>query len=447
MPVSKESRLAVLLGFAIALFSPVLLSGWASFWICLGLHPESLLTMDVAAPLLGLWLGGWYAGRKSARFWLRGLAVAGGCIAVWFLAWLFLAGRVFPVLILKQGLLGLTVDHLMWWGLAAVVAVFGAWAGELWPSRREFELCVAAVLLAVPGLQFAMGGNREVPASLDGTTIRFISYDLNTVRAGVYDADSDDADPYNDRNTTWYAQPMPLVWRKLARMTRPVCAVNGGFFGADSPYIAHHEAPLVVNGKALYDTNTLARDWPDQAYLLGWRTYGQHLTFELSQNVPFNELPQRYDGALGGVRALRINGQSFGLTPGVGNTGLMTSRTSIGWDDRNVYVLSVRDPDGEAAGIRAKNAKLPQVGGWDVRQVQQFWEQRGIPNAALFDGGESAQLAFAKADGRVEMTHSSYFFTRTPCYIRSRPLRFVWPMLPPFLANGGVLNYFYLSGS
>ncbi len=174
------------------------------------------------------------------------------------------------------------------------------------------------------------------------------------------------------------------------------------------------------------------------------------MKFSVVEDARFAELPAQFDGALGGVRALIVNGEARALKPGMGGTTLKCSRTSVGWQGARFYVLSVRDPDGEAASLRANQREKAgelnvQVGGWDARQVQQFWQSRGVGNAILFDGGESTQLAFRTGAGGVFNSHSSYHFTRTPLTIKGKPLRFVLPMLPNFEANGGVLNYFYVS--
>jgi len=85
-----------------------------------------------------------------------------------------------------------------------------------------------------------------------------------------------------------------------------------------------------------------------------------------------------------------------------------------------------------------------QVGGSNVAQVQQFWQQRGATDAVLFDGGESGQIAYRNDQGRWRWIHSSYHLSRTPLFLHGHPLRAVLPMLPPTLANGGVLNWFFI---
>ena len=85
------------------------------------------------------------------------------------------------------------------------------------------------------------------------------------------------------------------------------------------------------------------------------------------------------------------------------------------------------------------------MGGWDIAQVQDFWKTRGATDALLLDGGESSQIAQRSSDQGWQWIHSSYHLTRTPGFWNKRPLRLVLPMLPPTMANGGVLNWFFVT--
>jgi hypothetical protein len=85
-----------------------------------------------------------------------------------------------------------------------------------------------------------------------------------------------------------------------------------------------------------------------------------------------------------------------------------------------------------------------QTGGWDVPQVQQYWEKKGIPNALLFDGGESTQLAFRDSKGGFRYVDSGYQYSFTVGYLFQRPLVATFPILPPGEAHRGVLNYLYI---
>jgi hypothetical protein len=87
-----------------------------------------------------------------------------------------------------------------------------------------------------------------------------------------------------------------------------------------------------------------------------------------------------------------------------------------------------------------------QTGGWDVGEVQKFWEQKGVPDALLFDGGESTQLAFRGPEDKYHYFSSGYQYSFTVGYLFDRPLRFNLPILPPSEGRRGVLNYLYING-
>ncbi|KPJ64912.1 hypothetical protein AMK68_00055, partial [candidate division KD3-62 bacterium DG_56] len=167
--------------------------------------------------------------------------------------------------------------------------------------------------------------------------------------------------------------------------------------------------------------------------------------FHLEEAVPWEQL-DRFQTAVGHVRPLRGAGKSPPLRPGPGVTRLKCSRTSLGWtaDSRRFFVLIVRDPDGEIPGIRQMKAGRRQTGGWDLLQLQQFWERMGVPDAILLDGGDSSKLAYRrKADEYVSVT-SGYLLSRTLGYSHDRPLRFFVPTLPAAQSQAGVMNYLYV---
>ena len=253
--------------------------------------------------------------------------------------------------------------------------------------------------------------------------------------------------PFDDRNTTWLGQSIDFVFDKVQRRERArgrdvICMVNGGFFGADNSWISFHEAPLKFDGVARYDSRILEKDWPQQSWTFAISRANGKPRFHILPDIKFSDL-KNYETVLGGVRALRVNGKSLELKPGIGNLKLRTSRTSIGWsaDSDKFYVLSVRDPDGEAASNAQKAAGF-QTGGWDIGQVQQFWTKQKVPNAVLFDGGESTQIAYGGKNPII--VRSGYMLGKTLSYWNQRPLRVTFPLMPPEM-NGGVLNYFYIT--
>ena len=450
-----KNALPLLGACLLALVVAVLLTGWLSLGICLfGFAPETLMIGDFWAPLCALFLASWVLKRHVWR-------LSACAVLFWLAAWLLLTGRFSLVGWWHDGLGNLGYGHFFAWWMAIFIAELGGALGVRARGKGPLRAATALALCGLWGAQaLASSGYRNVKSDalifareeLDGTQVRLLSYDLGAIAAGIYDADSDDARPFDNRNASWLGQAMPLVWRKIERENggETLCAVNGGFFGAEFPFIGFHEAPIVHSGVARYDSRALENDWPAQNCLLGWKRASGNLKFSIVEDARFADLSRQFDGALGGVRALIVNGQARELKPGMGGTTLKCSRTSVGWQANKFYILSVRDPDGEAASLRANKREKAgernvQVGGWDARQVQQFWQEQGVENAVLFDGGESTQLAFRTSEGSVFHSHSSYHFTRTPFYINDKPLRFVLPMLPNFEANGGVLNYFWVS--
>ena len=298
---------------------------------------------------------------------------------------------------------------------------------------------------------------RTFPPTSDGTTVRVVRFDLAqqpNLSFGIYDADSDDAIPLDDENTNWLGQSLhrvlDIAQNRVGVHQDVLCLVNGGFFGAEKQWTANHEAPLVIQGKPLYPNRVLERDWPQQAGSLAISTQNRQLRFSFLRYIPWDKL-RNYKTVMGGVRSLILNSELQSLKPGMGGTRLRCSRTSVGWtsDSRQFYILSVRDMDGEAASLnqlaREKLGTGTQSGGWNVAQIQQFWQQMKVPNAMLFDGGESTQIALRKSDGSHCFISSAYQLSRTFGYWRGRPLRAYLPLLPPSPNYGGVLNYFYVA--
>jgi hypothetical protein len=162
-------------------------------------------------------------------------------------------------------------------------------------------------------------------------------------------------------------------------------------------------------------------------------------------SLPWSIL-EDYHTVLGGVRPLRVDGNSVPLQPGAGATTLKCSRTSIGWsaDGNQFYILVVYDPESEGTSQMRRRMGWPYEGGWDVRDVQKFWEQKNVPFALLFDGGESTQLAYRQADGSTHEVASGYQYSTTLGYLSHRPLLLTLPILPPAEAHRGVLNYLYV---
>ncbi len=438
-----------------------------SFWICLGVTPEVRGYADGAAPLLGVLVGGYLA--AGTCDWVPGVKIGLVFVVAWLGFWFYVMGRVNPMLWVTEGLTHLSLGHLAWWAAALAVGGLGGFLGGVRPRLLALFLALlyfgglgGAALLVSPGQSHAFprpaeGSSMErFGPEADGTIGYFFTFDFQKqprLEVGLYDCDSDDANPYDDSNTTYLGQDLTALVGKLAFRAEPshrqvLCVINGGFFGASSLSVAHHEEPLTEEGRALYNVDRLQPK--DQAWLLAVNSANAVAAgrprFSMFADLPWGHFLD-YETVLGGVRPLRFEGHSEPLKPGAGVTSLRCSRTSVGWsaDGGKFYVLSVIDPDGELASQLQRKAGA-QTGGWDVAEVQKFWEKKQVPFALLFDGGESTQLAYRKADGGFAYVPSGYQYSFTLGYFLQRPLRFTLPILPPSEAHRGVLNYLYVDG-
>ncbi len=453
----------IFFGFLAALVGSILLSLITSVIVCLGAHPLLFEAMDGATPVLGMFLGAYLTARGD---WRVGTGSAAVFVAGWLILWLYLQARWNVFLWLTEGVESLTPAHFAGW-IACLAA--GALGGAL--SRWRFTLIAGAftalyavaLLLADQSLASSPSPAAAAPGAMeeesfgpapDGTLGWLHTFHLQLhggPRADVYDCDSDGPRAFVDTNTRFLGQDLAALARRLnhdvaPQHTQVLCLVNGGFFGASGWSVAHHEEPMVDNHVAHYRVDLLRPK--DQAWFLGINPpeaveNGQP-RFEMTPEPPLQDTT-----VLGGVRPLRFAGRSVELKPGAGATTLKCSRTSVGWSDdgATLYILTVFDPDGEMASQLQRRSGRPQTGGWDVRDVQKFWEDRAVPYAVLFDGGESTQLAARRPDGTYLILPSGYQYSFTLGYFRERPLRFTLPILPPSEAHRGVLNYFYVAGA
>ena len=469
-----------LLGTFIALCVSVVLTLVAHFWIAAGLHPETIFVADWLAPLLGTFCGACFVAQRSleSRGWKAGFRVAISLVALWFVAFAYLMARFDFAHWPRQVFGELDSEHLQAWSLALLFGIAGGMLGEKMRrfKQRNLVLALCTLTLLPVSMQLSHGFQNDAqpnvesetqltngatlrvfPPTNDGTTVRLLAFDLSQnpdFTFAIYDADSDDARPFDDKNTSWLGQSLHRVLDKVQNRAGAnndvLCLVNGGFFGAENRWTATHEAPLVLDGKPLYPNRVLERDWPEQAGSLAISIRNNRTQFRFLRSATPEKL-RDFQTVLGGVRGLILDGKVQNLKPGMGGTRLRCSRTSVGWtaDSRHFFVLSVRDMDGERASLNQRAQEKLGIGtpsgGWNVAQVQQFWQKMNVPNAVLFDGGESTQLAYRKNDGNNVFISSAYQLSRTFGYWRGRPLRAFLPILPPSPNRGGVLNYFYVA--
>lgn len=460
----------VLVGFFYALLAAIGFSLLISLMICFGADPEARTVSDVASPLLGIFTGAYFASRRTS--WKTGAWIGLLYAALWFGFWLYIMGRLNPLLWVEEGVSHLTITHLIWWGLAILTGIIGglasrislrgflgimilSWVGLLifmFVGAKSDDRLGVSKMEPIPGYQVERQGPKE-----DQTTVYLQTFDFqkqNEFVVGVYDCDSDDSTPYDDSNTSYLGQSLEGLVYKLGRQAEAahrqlLCMINGGFFGESGFSVAHHEEPIVQNDRVLYNVDLLRPR--DQGYFFAVNSPTSVLAgqprFSMLSSIPWNKLGN-YQTVLGGVRPLRINGNSVSLKPGAGATTLQCSRTSVGWsaDGDKFYILIAYDTDSEAASQFQRKMHWPHASGWDVRDVQKFWEQKGIPFAVLFDGGESTQLAYHRTKNDFCYFLSGYEYSYTVGYLFQRPLLFTLPILPPSVAHRGVLNYLYVDG-
>ncbi len=463
--ISEVTVRPLLIGFLLALAAAMGLSLLFSVTICLGTDPELRALSDVVSPLAGIAIGAYFAARLGS--WRTGAWIGALYVGLWIGFWLYLTGRLNPLLWLEEGTRHLTFSHAVFWTLAILAGALGGWLG---PRRKGGGLLFACVVGAGLTAFLTLGSSlpsfseprpgfqiqREGTAA-DGTTVFFLTFDFRKeplLQVGLYDGDSDDLRPFDDANTSYLGQSLARLVRQLnhragASGQQLLAVMNGGFFGATGLSVARHEAPVVEEGHAHYNVDLLHPK--DQAWLFAVQSPSQveegKPRFSMRPAILWGDL-ENYQTVLGGVRPLRVDGLSLPLKPGAGSTRLRCSRTSIGWsaDGHQFHILIVHDPDGEASSQLQRKMNWPQTGGWDVREVQKFWEDRSIPFALLFDGGESTQLAFRQARGNFREIPSGYQYSFTLGHLHQRPLLFTLPILPPAEARRGVLNYLQITG-
>lgn len=465
----------------VSFIAGALLTLYGHLWICLGLHPESISGCDMISPYLGILYGAvligsiYKEGFRGSRYLkpaLRGLTIAALLVLFWFVSRLYLQSRFIPAELawcLKSGISAAVIAS---WCLALLTGVIGGILGLLLRNTGYKGVAgfVVSLLIIVPLVMIRSSGASILPAGitklssgitvktekpdLEGNVVRLITCDLSKepdLRFGIYNVDGDDAEPYDNRDSFYLGLPASVAYERVSRYLQPGhklrCMVNGSFFGANKVWTAFYIAPIVYKKQLLYNFHVVSKKWPNQSCTLGIAQNQDRPLFHLIDGDRSGKL-QHLNTALCGLRKLRDNDMSVSLSKGLGGTKLRCSRTSVGWsaDSKRFYILIVREPDGEASSIRQMESKDKPLGGWDVRRVQKYWEDAGVPNAILFDGGDSTQLVTDGPKG-VASISSNHIGSMTLGYWHKRPIRTYLPMLPPSQTNTGVLNYFYVESA
>lgn len=449
---------ASITGGFVAAATSVLLTIVLSLQLCLGLHPEAALAAEWSAPLAALlWTGALM--RKSGRWAsLNSGAVLG---FLWFAGWLYMMARFSPKLWMLEAVPSITWHHVIAWTSAPVLSFIGGEIGfhlnKLGKIGRFLPHIAAPLIVLIAG-QISVYGIRDageyaledgislsvIGPDRDGNTVRLFTFDFAEnpdLHLGVYDCDSHDSDPFNNRNTSYLGTPALSVMEELGPET--LFVVNAGFYNWKSPGLtASHIAPMVLNGRPRYNVRKEPLPWT-----FGWKMVDGTPRFKLERKLPFKELGEVFDTAMSEVRPLVVDGREVALWLGPGLTFLNCSRVSVGWNNGSskLHVLVVRGRDSERASVNRWKYERRKTSGWDLLQVQQFWTHMGVTHAVALDGGDSTQLVYRGPRGWKSI--SSGRFALTFGYFRDKPMRLWIPIVPTRHSHMGVLNYIYVKQS
>lgn len=292
-------------------------------------------------------------------------------------------------------------------------------------------------------------------SSSDGTVVELFDFDFQKnphLRFELYDQDEDDRVPFDDK-AKFRARGVGEITRHLNKIGRGkvVTAWNGLFFQYTGD-VGRHVAPVVLNGKALYNVGTIR-------WTVGVKYKKNGPVFKVIHMPAFQTIAKEYDFASEGASCLILNGQPLRLQPfpkpgedpfppskppTSDESGFVrkvdhirTSRTSMAWskDNRHFYLLIVKEPDAEAPSIIAFRDHLPLMGGWTVADEQRFWQQFGAWCALNLDGGDVTQLTALRADGRYDLV---------PARWGSGGMRLTFPPDLKDAPPGGSMMYFFI---
>ena len=286
----------------------------------------------------------------------------------------------------------------------------------------------------------------------DGSRLEFYRFDFAKnprLRFEIYDQDENDAKPLDNRTLFWEKNVGEAVSQLEKSGRGPIwVAWNGAFFGYDdkTPETdSFHVSPVVLNGKVHFNTANHRWVWGVKNTPSGPRWSAIHKPSRA-------QMEREFDFAAGSLQLLVRDGKPLKLEPFPANVEelkaqpvsstpaeaghipifdhMRTSRASLGWsrDHKTLFLLTVRDPNGEAASAAAwKQALRGNIaandattkGGWTVSDIQKFWLSQGAWGAVNSDAGDVLQTASRRANGQLEVAKPSggggaqmYFFVR-----------------------------------
>ena len=251
------------------------------------------------------------------------------------------------------------------------------------------------------------------------------------MRFGLWDSDLDASpDQNNPRNRFPYWQNG--IASQAAAMNKRgdlVACWNGAFFRVAQRQTAHFRPRFstcrrsCATGRAYYPGVNHRWTW-------GAQTRDGQPHFKLQHQPQFAALPRDFDAATGTLQALMIDGKPLALRPypwfgelpqkpPIASTPreaghiptldwMHTSRTGAGWNEAGkLWILIVKEPDGEAPSRALFNRRERGRGGWTLADEQRFWlamrAQVGVQSAVGLDGGDVAQAAWRRPDDTFEV--------------------------------------------
>ena len=307
----------------------------------------------------------------------------------------------------------------------------------------------------------------------DGTTLDLLEFDFRAnphLRFGLWDSDLNSS-PDKTRPLNRFPYWQNGLASQAAAMNQNgelIACWNGGFFGllnrkprtADR---AFHLSPIVEDGRAHYAGVNHRWTW-------GAKMRAGIPQFRLEHQPKFADLPRDFDAATGTLQALMIDGKPLELRPypwfgelpqkpPIASTPreaghiptldwMHTSREGAGWNDAGkLWILIVKEPDGEAPSRALVNARERGRGGWTLADSQRFWlsmhEKWGVQNAVGLDGGDVAGAAWRKPDGNYEVLAPRIALPETQ--VATQRLNSDAKFENARDLRGGALNYFYVS--
>jgi hypothetical protein len=287
------------------------------------------------------------------------------------------------------------------------------------------------------------------------------------LRFGIYDQDEDDEVPF-DNATHYWRRGLAVAAAKTPNSGPSIAIVNGPYFGLRNVKprtadVAFHLAPEVLSGKLHYTG-------ANHRWTFGTKVENGRIGF-VALHMPTNDALKQLDFGAGTAQCVVHNGKALHLQPLPRGTieskppsalpstaadagpirvldWMKTSRVSFGWnrDSSKLWLLFVKEPDGETTSRAAVLQSRAAVGGWTLADVQRFWLALGATDAVVTDGGDVAQLAYrtaSKADNHNWFLVPPRFSTAAGAATkRFSPSSLA--QIPKAARVGGALSYFMI---